>query len=121
MPGVQPGGRAIQLRHQIAEIAGQHDPSHRGEKAAVRLGHPVGAQQEHASRLPEPPDPGRLLHEAGQRALHLVEIVRRMLVQDDDVSPQPFDAPVLLCVEQLARERQRLPFRDAKEHDRQVS
>ena len=103
---VQPGGRPLQLRHQIAEIAGQNDLGDGGQKASVLLGHPVTPQQERASWLPEPADPWRLLHEAGQQTLHLVEIVRRMLVQDDDVSAEPFDAPVLLCLEQLARERQ---------------
>ena len=118
---VQPGRRALQLRHQIAEVAGQDDAGHRGQEAAIRLGHPVGAQQEHASRLSEPAGPGRLLHEPGQQVLHLVEIVRRMLVQDDDVGAQPLDAPVLLRVEQLAHERQRRHLGDAQEHDRQVA
>ena len=36
----------------------------------------------------------RLLHETGQNVLHLVEIVRGMLVQDDDVRAKPFDTPV---------------------------
>ena len=48
---VQPGGRPLQLRHQIAEIAGQDDLGHGGQEASVRLGHPVSAQQERASWL----------------------------------------------------------------------
>ena len=52
------------------------------------FGHAIGAQQEYASRLPQPARPGRFLHETGEQVLHLVEIVRRMLVQDDDVRAQ---------------------------------
>ena len=37
--------------------------------------------------------------------LHLVEVVGRVLVQDDDVGAQTLDAPVLLRVQQLADER----------------
>ena len=57
--------------------------------------------------LSVPAGPARLLHELDQQVLHLVEVVGGMLVQDDDVGAQPFDAPVLLRVQQLAHERQR--------------
>ena len=58
-----------------------------------------------------PARPARLLHERRQEVLRFVEILRRMLVQDDDVGAQPFDAPVLLRVQQLPDERQRRRLR----------
>ena len=90
---------------ELAEVAVAARRARRREQLAVGLGHAVGAQQEHAARPVVPAGPPRLLHEAGQQLLGLVEVLRRMLVQDDDVGAQALDAPVLLRVQQLPDER----------------
>ena len=44
----------------------------------------------------------RLLHERRQKVLGFVEVLRRVLVEDDDVSLQALDAPVFLREQELA-------------------
>ena len=44
-----------------------------------------------------------------------------MLIQDDDVRAKSFDTPVLLRLEKLARQRQRVSLSDPEEHDRKIA
>jgi hypothetical protein len=104
---IDPRRGPLQLRDEVAEIVHQYRPRDRREEQAVGLGHAVAAEQEDAARLPIPSAPRRLLHQPRQQRLHLVEIIRRMLVQDDDVGAQALEPPVLLRVEHLPHQRER--------------
>ena len=120
MDVVQPRRGPLQLRREVSQLADENDTRHGGQQATIDVRHPVRAQQEHPSRLSQPAGPRQLLHELQQQALHLVEIIRRMLVQDDDVGPQPLETPELLRVQELPHQRQRVHFSDTQQHDRQI-
>ena len=67
------------------------------------------------------PRPARLLHQSRQEILRLVEILRRMFVEDHDVRAQPLDPPVLLRKQDLPDERQRVDFRHPDEGNRHIA
>ena len=94
-----PGAPRVDTRSRVRQSSTTRATAERRRRSGSGI---PSLRHEKCPRLSEPPSQGRLLHEQGQKILHLVDIVRRMLVQEDDVSPQAFDAPVLLCVEQVS-------------------
>ena len=106
--GIQPGRRAIELRRQLAQIAAEHDARRGRQQTAVGLRHAVGrAAGTCRPACPSTPSSAAPRTSDRQKPLHLVEILRGMLVQDDQIGAQTLDSPVFLRVQQLPHQRQR--------------
>ena len=112
----QPGGLPIELRRQLAKIAAQDDARDGRQEVAVNFRHAVGSQQEHPARFVEPPAPARLPQQVRQLRLYLVEIVRGVIVQDDQIGAEILDPPVLLRVQQVPHEGDGARVGDVDEH-----
>ena len=111
----------MKLRCQIAQVAAEHDARGGRQQAAILFGHPVGAQQKDAARLDPSSRPTELVDEIDKKLLHLIEVLRGMLVQDDEIRVQPLDTPVFLGVQQLPHQRQTGGLADSHQHDRQIA
>ena len=85
-----------------------------GERASAR-------QKEHATWTIAPGPPRPAGDHCRQALLHLVEIVGRVLVDDDDVGDQALDPPVLLRLQDVTNQPEIVTFFDRHEQDRQVS
>jgi hypothetical protein len=115
------GVGVLELRLQVAAIAAQHGARRRREQHALGLSHAVAAQEVGASGLVAPRPPGPVVDECRELAVHLVQVARRVLVQDHDVRAQSLEPPVLLGLQHLAHERQVVLLDDAHQQDRQVA
>ena len=87
----------------------------------LRLGHPVAPEEVHPTRTVLPGPPGTVVEQGGQRAVGLVEVARGVLVQDHHVGLQPLQSPVLLRLQDLARQRQAVPRDHPGEEDGEVT
>ena len=79
----EPRRFAIELWAKIAEVASQDDPRNRREQMTVSLRHSIGTQQEDSAGPVEPAAPPRFTNQGGQLLLHFIEVVGRMIVDDD--------------------------------------
>ena len=109
------------LRRQVAAITPQHDAGHRRQQDAISVRHAVEAKEIDPAGTIVPTRPSGFLDERGQIVLCFVEIFNGMLVENDHICRQSFEAPVFLREQQLPHHRQRLSIRDVHEGDRQVA
>src|SRR3954464_1961472 len=96
----------IELRAEIPAVSTEHRACDRREQGAVGLADQIRPQQECAARTMLPRAPRSVVENRRQLTVDLVEIARGILVEDDDIGAEPFEPPVLLCLQDLTDERQ---------------
>ncbi len=113
--------RCVEVSAKVAPVAAENGAGDGLDQQAIRLADQIRAQQVRAARsvLPHPPRP--VVEQRGELRMDVVEITRRVLVDNDDVGAHPFQAPVLLCLQHLAHERHVRVCGDTHEENRQIA
>ena len=115
------GIRPVELVREVPAVARQHGPRDRRQQHPLALGDDVAAQQVDAARPRDPRGPGTALDQRRERAVHLVAIAHRVLVQHHHVGEHALEAPVLLRLQDLAHQGQVVLLHHAHQQDRQVA
>ena len=73
------------LRGQIAATAAQNHPRRGREQSTIGVAHAVRAQEIHTARAVVPGRPSWLLHKGREGTLGFVQVLGRMLVEDNHI------------------------------------
>ena len=92
------------MRAKIAAVATEHRPRDGLNHRALRGADPVRAQEVGTAGSVLPGPPGTVVEEGRELRVHLVQVARGVLVQNDDIGAQPFQTPVLLRVKDLTHQ-----------------
>src|SRR5712691_734372 len=113
--------RFVELGAEIASISTEDSPRDGLDQRTVRFADQISAQEVRTpgSVLPHPP--GSDIEEGRELCVYLVEIAGWILVQDDDIGAQPFQAPVLLRLKDLTDEPHVVVADDTHEQNGQVA
>ena len=115
---------AIELLCQAAVLCNQHHSGGRGQCVARRRRHQVGAPDEHRTlRRARCDRTARLVHamQCLERSLQVPLVGRAAVVEDHEIDGQLLQAPVLVSLQQLARDGDVVEIVDLEQHDRQIA
>src|SRR5438309_9903149 len=95
----------VEMRTEVAPVPTDDRPRDGLEQGARYFANQIAPQEVRAAGSVFPRPPGAVIEKGGELRVYLIQIAGWVLVQDDDISAQPFQPPVLLCLQHLTHER----------------
>ena len=109
------------MRAQVASISTEDRAGHRLEEGPLRFPGQIAAQQVGSAGAVFPRPPRAVIEKGGELCVNLVEIAGGILVHDDDIGAQPFQTPVLLCLQDLSHQAHIVVADYAHQQDREIT
>ena len=113
--------RFVELGAEVAPVPTKDRPRYGLDQRALRFADQISAQEVRTAGSVFPHPPGPVIEEGRELRVDLVQITRWILVQDDDIGAQPFQAPVLLRLKDLTHERHIVVADDTHEQDGKIT
>ena len=112
--------RFVELGAEVASVPAEDRARDRLDQRTLDFANQIPAQEIRTAGSVFPCPPEAVIEESRKLCVDLVQIAGWILVQDDDVGAQPFQAPVLLRLKDLTHERHVVVAGDAHEQNGQI-